>query len=60
MSCFLIRQTCSACLMREIRVIKKRLKYLLIMKAGLGYLNHATVEQFAQVLLATNEEMFWQ
>ncbi len=28
-------------------------------KAGLGYLNSATVEQFAQVLLATNEEVFW-
>ena len=29
------------------------------LKVGLGYLNGATVEQFAQVLLATNEEMFW-
>ena len=28
-------------------------------KAALGYLNIATVEQFAQALLATNEEMFW-
>jgi cytochrome c553 len=28
-------------------------------KAGLDYLNQATVEQFAQVLLATNEEVFW-
>ncbi|MCI0336673.1 MAG: PSD1 and planctomycete cytochrome C domain-containing protein [Acidobacteria bacterium] len=28
-------------------------------KAGLSYLNSATVTQFAQVLLATNEEVFW-
>jgi hypothetical protein len=28
-------------------------------KLGLSYLNGATVEQFAQVLLATNEEVFW-
>jgi Protein of unknown function (DUF1553)/Protein of unknown function (DUF1549)/Planctomycete cytochrome C len=26
---------------------------------GLNYLNGATVEQYAQVLLATNEEIFW-
>ncbi len=28
-------------------------------KAALRYLNAATIEQFAQVLLATNEEVFW-
>jgi Protein of unknown function (DUF1549)/Protein of unknown function (DUF1553)/Planctomycete cytochrome C len=28
-------------------------------KIGLNYLNSATVEQYAQVLLATNEEVFW-
>jgi Protein of unknown function (DUF1553)/Protein of unknown function (DUF1549)/Planctomycete cytochrome C len=28
-------------------------------KIGLTYLNSATVEQYAQVLLATNEEVFW-
>ena len=28
-------------------------------KTALGYLNSATVEQFAQILLATNEEVFW-
>jgi hypothetical protein len=28
-------------------------------KLGVGYLKGATVEQFAQVLLATNEEVFW-
>ena len=28
-------------------------------KAALNYLNGATIEQFAQVLLATNEEVFW-
>jgi Protein of unknown function (DUF1553) len=28
-------------------------------KVGLDYLKSATVEQFAQVLLATNEEVFW-
>ncbi len=27
--------------------------------AALSYLNSATIEQFAQVLLATNEEVFW-
>jgi cytochrome c553 len=29
------------------------------LKAGLDFLAHATLEQFAQVLLATNEELFW-
>jgi hypothetical protein len=29
------------------------------LKLGVSYLNGATVEQFAQVLLATNEEVFW-
>ena len=29
------------------------------LKAGLSYLNNAKVAQFAQVLLATNEEVFW-
>ncbi len=28
-------------------------------KVALSYLNSATIEQFAQVLLATNEEVFW-
>lgn len=28
-------------------------------KVALNYLNSATIEQFAQVLLATNEEVFW-
>jgi hypothetical protein len=28
-------------------------------KAALSYLNRASIEQFAQVLLATNEEVFW-
>ena len=28
-------------------------------KATLSYLTGATLEQFAQVLLATNEEVFW-
>jgi hypothetical protein len=28
-------------------------------KVALGYLTSATLEQFAQVLLATNEEVFW-
>ncbi len=28
-------------------------------KAALSYLKSATIEQFAQVLLATNEEVFW-
>ncbi len=28
-------------------------------EAALSYLNGATIEQFAQVLLATNEEVFW-
>ena len=28
-------------------------------KASLSYLESATIEQFAQVLLATNEEVFW-
>ena len=28
-------------------------------KIALGYLTGATLEQFAQVLLATNEEVFW-
>jgi hypothetical protein len=29
------------------------------LKLGVNYLDRATVEQFAQVLLATNEEVFW-
>jgi len=29
------------------------------LKLGVNYLNNATVEQFAQALLATNEEVFW-
>jgi hypothetical protein len=29
------------------------------LKTGLGYLNNASVGQFAQVLLATNEVVFW-
>ncbi|MGH9799172.1 MAG: DUF1553 domain-containing protein, partial [Blastocatellia bacterium] len=29
------------------------------LKAALSYLTTATIEQFAQVLLATNEEVFW-
>ena len=28
-------------------------------KAAVSYLDSATIEQFAQVLLATNEEVFW-
>jgi hypothetical protein len=28
-------------------------------KAALSYLTSATIQQFAQVLLATNEEVFW-
>ena len=27
---------------------------------GLGYLSQGTIEQYAQVLLSSNEEIFWQ
>jgi hypothetical protein len=30
------------------------------MDLAMSYLNHATLAQYAQVLLATNEEIFWQ
>jgi hypothetical protein len=41
------------------RKILSRDPSLAELKLGASYLNSASVEQFAQALLATNEEIFW-